>query len=79
MYVCLKFNYNYNYNYTYRERTFAWLSTPKLCAVRCEPLTLLNGHFFSDSDGGADGTVRKLSVMRVWWCCTSDFTGFKIR
>jgi hypothetical protein len=32
----------------------------------------LNGHF-SDSDGGADGTVGKLSVMRVWWCCTSDF------
>jgi hypothetical protein len=39
-------------------------------------LTLLNGHF-SDSDGGADRTVRKLSVMRVWWCCTSDFTGFR--
>ena len=19
----------------------------------------------------------ELSVMRVWWCCTSDFTGFK--
>ena len=66
----------FNYNYTYRERALAWLSTPKLCAVRCEPLTLLNGHF-SDSDGGADRTVGKLSVMRVWWCRASDFTGFK--
>ena len=47
---------NCNCNYTYRERALAWLSTPKLCAVRCEPLTLLNRHF-SDSDGGADGTV----------------------
>ena len=28
----------------------------------------------SDSDGGADGTVGKLSVMRVWCCCTSDFS-----
>ena len=55
------------------KRALAWLSTPKLCAVRCEQLTLLNRHF-SDSDGGADGTVGKLSVMRVWWCCTSDFT-----
>ena len=36
------------------------------CDVRCEPLTLLNRHF-SDSDGGADRTVGKLSVMRVWW------------
>jgi hypothetical protein len=52
---------NFNCNYTYRERSLAWLSTPKLCAVRCEPLILLNGHF-SDSDGGADGTVGKLSV-----------------
>ena len=26
-------------------------------------MTLLNGHF-SDSDGGADGTVGKLSVTR---------------
>ena len=32
-----------------------------MCAVRCEPLTLLNRHF-SDSDGGADGTVGKLSA-----------------
>jgi hypothetical protein len=32
-------------NYTYRERALARLSTPKLCAVRCEQLTLLNGHF----------------------------------
>jgi hypothetical protein len=55
------------------ERALAWLSTPKLCAVRCEQLTLLNRHF-SDSDGGAAGTVGKLSVMRVWWCCTSDFS-----
>ena len=38
---------------------------------------LLNGHF-SDSDGGADGTVGKLSVMRVWWCCTSDFSRKKL-
>ena len=60
---------NCNCNYTYRERALASLSTPKLCAVRCEPLTLLNRHF-SDSDGGADGTVGKLSAMRVWWCCT---------
>ena len=67
---------NFNCNYTYRERALASLSTPKLCAVRCEPLTLLNRHF-SDSDGGADGTVGKLCVMRVWWCCKSDFTGFK--
>ena len=27
-------------------------------------MTLLNGHF-SDSDGGADGTVGKLGVTRV--------------
>jgi hypothetical protein len=54
---------NFNCNYTYRERARAWLSTPKLCAVRCEQLTLLNGHF-SDSDGGADGTVGKLSAER---------------
>jgi hypothetical protein len=27
---------------------------------------------FSDSGGGADETVGKLSVMRVWWCCMSD-------
>jgi hypothetical protein len=40
---------NFNCNYTYRERARAWLSTPKLCAVRCEQLTLLNRHF-SDSD-----------------------------
>jgi len=58
---------NFNYNYTYRERALAWLSTPKLCAVRCEPLTLLNGHFL-DSDGGADRTVGKLSVTRVRPC-----------
>ena len=44
---------NFNCNYTYRERSLAWLSTPKLCAVRCEPLTLLNR------------TVGKLSVTRV--------------
>jgi hypothetical protein len=42
----------------------------------CEPVTLLNRHF-SDSDGGADRTVGKLGVMRVWWFCNSDFTGFK--
>jgi len=72
--ICPKFNCNY----TYRERALAWLSTPKLCAVRCEPLTLLNGNL-SDSDGGTDGTVGKLSAMRVWWCCTSDFTGFTKR
>ena len=62
--------------YTHRERTLAWLSTPKLCAVRCEPLTLLNGHF-SDSDGGADGTVEKLSVMRVW--CRSLYERFDLK
>ena len=67
---------NFNCNYTYRERALASLSTPKLCAVRCEPLTLLNRHF-SDSDGGADRTVGNLCVMRVWWCCKSDFTGFR--
>jgi hypothetical protein len=65
---------NVNCNYTYRERARAWLSTPKLCAVRCEQLTLLNRHFSDYSDGGADGTVGKLTVMRVWWCCTSDLT-----
>ena len=58
---------NFNFNCTYRERALAWLSTPKLCAVRCEQLTLLNRHF-SDSDGGADGTVGKLSVTRVRPC-----------
>jgi hypothetical protein len=62
--ICTNFNCNY---YTYRERALAWLSTPKLCAVRCEQLTLLNRHF-SDSDGGADGTVGKLSVTRVQPC-----------
>jgi hypothetical protein len=58
---------NFKCNYTYRERALASLSTPKLCAVRCEPLILLNRHF-SDSDGGADGTVGKLSVTRVRPC-----------
>ena len=28
----------------------------------------MNGHF-SELDGGADRTVGKLSVMRVWCCC----------
>jgi len=41
------------------------LNSKAVCCVRCEQLTLLNRHF-SDSDGGADGTVGKLSVMRVW-------------
>ena len=54
---------NFNYNHTYRERSLAWLSTPKLCAVRCEPLTLLNRHF-SDSDGGADRTVGNWKAVR---------------
>jgi hypothetical protein len=63
--ICTNFNCNY---YTYRERALARLSTSKLCAVRCEPLTLLNRHFSDYSDGGAGGTVGKLSVMRVWWC-----------
>ena len=49
------------------------LNSKAVCCVRCEQLTLLNGHF-SGSDGGADGTVGKLSVMRVWWCCTSDYS-----
>jgi hypothetical protein len=31
------------------------------------------GKRVTDSGGGADGTVGKLSVMRVWWCYTSDF------
>ena len=35
---------------------------------------MLNGHF-SDSDGGADRTVGKLSVTRERWLfCTSDFS-----
>jgi hypothetical protein len=69
----------FNCNYTYRERSLAWLSTPKLCAVRCEPFTLLNGHF-SDSDGGADGTVGKLSVTRVRFIFSlgSTVNGFQI-
>ena len=55
---------NFNCNYTYRERSLLpWLSTSKLCAVRCEPLILLNRHF-SDSDGGADGTWNRWKAER---------------
>ena len=38
------------------------LSTPKLCAVRCEPLTLLNGHLWS---GWARHTVSHSHTEQI--------------